>query len=38
MIAGGQNVHGLGADFALLAAIFVILAAIAAKLYPTLVR
>lgn len=38
MIGGGQNVHSIGADFALLAAIFVILTAIAAKLYPTLVR
>ena len=38
MIAGGQSVHSFGVDFALLAGIFVILAAIAARLYPTLVR
>jgi ABC-2 type transport system permease protein len=38
MIAGGQSVHSLGWDFLLLALIFVILAAIAARLYPTLVR
>ena len=38
MIAGGQNTHNMAGDFALLAAIFVVLAAIAAKLYPTLVR
>ena len=38
MIAGGQSVHSFGVDFALLSAIFVILAAIAARLYPTLVR
>jgi ABC-2 type transport system permease protein len=38
MIAGGQSVHSLGWDFLLLALIFVVLAAIAARLYPTLVR
>jgi ABC-2 type transport system permease protein len=38
MIAGGQSTHSMAADFALLGAIFVILAAIAARLYPTLVR
>jgi len=31
-------VHSVGADFALVAVFFVVLAAIAAKLYPTLVR
>jgi ABC-2 type transport system permease protein len=38
MIEGGQSVHSLGTDFALLGAIFVVLAAIAARLYPSLVR
>lgn len=38
LMIGGQNVHSMLTDFALLAVIFVILTAIAAKLYPTLVR
>jgi ABC-2 type transport system permease protein len=38
MIAGGQNTHNMAGNFGLLIAIFVVLAAIAARLYPTLVR
>ncbi|HUN61587.1 MAG TPA: ABC transporter permease [Candidatus Sulfotelmatobacter sp.] len=38
MIRGGQSLHPFAADLAVMALIFVILAAIAAKLYPTLVR
>jgi len=36
MIQGGQNVHGLPVDFSVMGVIFLILASIAAKLYPTL--
>jgi ABC-2 type transport system permease protein len=38
MIQGGQSLHPFATDLAVMALIFVILAAIAAKLYPTLVR
>jgi ABC-2 type transport system permease protein len=38
MIQGGQSVHPLGWDFAVMAAIFAGLCALAARLYPTLVR
>jgi ABC-2 type transport system permease protein len=38
MIVGGQTLHPLPIDLAVMAAIFVILAAIASKLYPTLVH
>lgn len=38
MIVGGQSMHPLIADLAVMAVIFAILAAIASKLYPTLVR
>lgn len=38
MIQGGQSLHPFPADLAVMAFIFVILASIAAKLYPTLVR
>jgi ABC-2 type transport system permease protein len=38
MIVGGQSVHPMGLDLAVMAIIFLILASIAAKLYPTLVR
>jgi ABC-2 type transport system permease protein len=38
MIQGGESVHGFGVDFGVMAVIFVILAAIASRLYPTLVR
>jgi ABC-2 type transport system permease protein len=38
MIQGGQSMHPLSVDLAVMAVIFVILAAIASKLYPTLVR
>jgi ABC-2 type transport system permease protein len=38
MIGPSQSTHGVGVDFAIIGLIFVILAAIATKLYPTLVR
>ncbi|MGC1687598.1 MAG: ABC transporter permease [Candidatus Acidiferrales bacterium] len=38
MIQGGESVHSLPADFGVMAAIFIILATIASRLYPTLVR
>ncbi|HUN61361.1 MAG TPA: ABC transporter permease, partial [Candidatus Sulfotelmatobacter sp.] len=38
MIQGGQSLHPFAADLAVMTFIFVILAAIAAKLYPTLVH
>lgn len=38
MIQGGEHVHSLPADFAVMAVIFIVLSALAAKLYPTLVR
>src|SRR5271169_760830 len=38
MIAGGEAVHGLGTDFGVMLAVFVVFTAIAAKLYPELVR
>ena len=38
MIQGGQNIHSYGTDFGLMAGIFLVLLALAAKLYPTLVQ
>jgi ABC-2 type transport system permease protein len=38
MIGTSQSTHSVGVDFAIIGLIFVILAAIATKLYPTLVR
>ena len=38
MIGSSQSTHSVGVDFAIIGLIFVILAAIATKLYPTLVR
>jgi ABC-2 type transport system permease protein len=38
MIQGGQSVHPLFVDLGVMAIVFVILASIAAKLYPNLVR
>jgi len=38
MIQGGQSVHSLPVDFGIMAAIFLILATVAARLYPTLVQ
>lgn len=38
MIQGGKNMHPLGVDFGVMALIFLLLVAIAAKLYPSLVR
>ena len=38
MIVGGESVHGIGFDFGVMAVIFVSLLAVAARLYPTLVR
>jgi len=38
MILGGQSVHPLFADLGILAMIFLVLATVAAKLYPTLVQ
>jgi ABC-2 type transport system permease protein len=38
MIEGGQSVHGLALDFGIMAAVFVVLSGIAARLYPTLVQ
>jgi ABC-2 type transport system permease protein len=36
MIQGGQSVHGLPVDFCVMGGIFLLLAVIASKLYPTL--
>jgi ABC-2 type transport system permease protein len=38
MIQGGESVHPLALDLGIMAVIFLILAAISAKLYPTLVQ
>ena len=38
MIEGGQSVHGFASDFGIMIVIFVVLSAIAARLYPTLLR
>ena len=38
MIVGGESTHGYATDFAVLAAVFVGLLAIASKLYPSLAR
>ena len=38
MILGGQSVHPLFADLGIMAMIFLVLATVAAKLYPTLVQ
>jgi ABC-2 type transport system permease protein len=38
MIRGGQSVHPLIVDIGVMALVFVVLASIASKLYPTLVR
>jgi len=38
MILGGHSVHGLAMDFGIMAAVFLLLLAIAAKLYPGLAR
>ena len=38
MIAGSQSSHSVATNFGVMPLIFVILAAIATKLYPTLVR
>lgn len=38
MIVGGQSLHSLPMDLGVMAVIFLLLASIAAKLYPTLVR
>ena len=38
MIQGGQSMHTLPVDLGVIAMIFLVLASIAAKLYPTLVR
>ena len=38
MIRGGQSLHGFSLDFAIMCGIFMVLAAIASRLYPTLVR
>ncbi len=38
MIGGSQSSHGVLTNFAIIGVIFVVLAAIATKLYPTLVR
>ena len=38
MIEGGQTIHPLSVDIAVMAIIFVALAAVASKLYPTLVH
>jgi ABC-2 type transport system permease protein len=38
MIGAGQSSHGVLTNFAIIGLIFVILAAIATKLYPSLVR
>ena len=38
MIRGGQHVHPLSVDFGVMALFFLLMAAIAARLYPTLVQ
>jgi ABC-2 type transport system permease protein len=38
MIVGGESVHGFGSDFGIMVVIFIVLSAIAARLYPTLLR
>lgn len=38
MIQGGQSTHGLAIDFSIMAAIFLLMLLIAAKLYPGLAR
>jgi hypothetical protein len=38
MIAGGQSAFGYGVDLAVQAAAWVVLVAIAARLYPTVAR
>jgi ABC-2 type transport system permease protein len=38
MIGGGQSIHPLAVDFGVMTAILLVLIAIAARLYPTLVR
>jgi ABC-2 type transport system permease protein len=38
MIQGGQTIHPLSVDIAVMAIIFVVLTAVASKLYPTLVQ
>jgi ABC-2 type transport system permease protein len=38
MIVGGESVHGYGGDFGIMMLIFVVLTAVAARLYPTLLR
>lgn len=38
MISGGESVHGVGFDFAVMGVAFLLLLAVAARLYPTLVR
>jgi ABC-2 type transport system permease protein len=36
MIVGGTSVHGYPADFAVLVTVFIVLMAVAVRLYPTL--
>ena len=38
MIAGGEAVHSLAMDFAVMSVVFVVLTAFAARLYPALAR
>ena len=38
MIVGGESVHGFANDFGIMIVIFIVLSAIAARLYPTLLR
>ena len=38
MVAGGEAVHGLGTDFAVMFAVFAVFTAVAARLYPELAR
>ncbi len=38
MIVGGQSLHSLPVDLGVMAAVFLLLASVAAKLYPILVR
>ncbi len=38
MIVGGESVHGYASDFGIMSVIFIVLSAIAARLYPTLLR
>ena len=38
MIVGGESVHGFANDFGIMIVIFILLSAIAARLYPTLLR